>query len=192
MKTNQTMLKNMMFICAASAVLFSVTATLPTFAKDKTGAPPSQFDADKSTKFNEEKWRTLTNDGIAAMDAKKFDSAEQYFEAAVREASKSPSMSTFMIDSLVHTAEVYRQTNRKEEAKQYFDQALDLVSMLKADNCPLCKSNADSIPVIYGPHSEELESWAKAKAAELGDFKAVTQKRKKRPSWYCKTCEQAY
>ena len=181
------------FLGCLSAALFCVAGVQsPTFAKDEPEQLPSQFDVDKSTKFNESKWRTFTNDGIAALDAKKFDIAEQYFQAAVRESSKASSMSTYMIDSLVHTAEVFRLTDRKEEAHQYFDQALDLVSMLKADNCPLCKSNSDSIPVIYGPHSEELEAWAKSKAAELGDFKAVTQKRKKRPSWYCKKCEQAY
>jgi hypothetical protein len=173
----------------------------PAFAEDKqahshkhdNAAPPSQFDADKSSKFNEAKWRTLTNDGIAALDQKKYESADKYFQAAVREASKSSLMSTFMIDSLVHTAEVYRLTDRKDEAKETFDQALALVRTLVPEKCPLCGSEKDSVPVIYGPHSEELDEWIKAKAVQMGDFTDVTKKgRKNRPEWYCQTCEKAY
>lgn len=154
---------------------------------------PSEFDSDKSLKFDEEKWRKYTEQGMSSLEKKRFHSAEACFQAAVREASKAPCMSTFMIDSLVHTAEVCKETGRSEEARDYFDQALALVGILKADKCPLCESSEDSVPVIYGPHSNELDEWVKNKTAQLGDFKAVTQKgRKMRPAWYCKTCDQAY
>jgi len=164
----------------------------PVTASDAHSHLPSQFETDKSSKFNQDKWATLTNDGLSALDQKKFKSAEQYFQAAVREASKAPCMTTYMVDSLVHTAEVYRQLNRKNEAKEYYDQALAFVQMLEAEKCPLCESAKESVPVIYGPHSEELAAWAKAQAAQLGDFKLVTKKRKNRPLWYCKMCEKAY
>lgn len=164
-----------------------------TYSSVELAPLPSQFSADKSNKFNEQKWRQMTDQGLAALNGKSFKSAETFFQAALREATKAPSMSTFMVDSLVHTAEVYRQTNRKAEAKDYFDQALDMAKMLVPEKCPYCKSEKESIPVIYGPHSDELEAWVTAKAAKLGDFKAVTAaKRKQRPAWYCKMCEVSY
>ncbi len=154
---------------------------------------PSDFEEDRSFKFDEDKWRRLTDQGISAMNKKRYKSAESCFQAAVRESSKAPCMSTFMIDSLVHEAEVCKLSGRSDESKDYFEQALQLVGMLQADKCPLCESAEDSIPVIYGPHSEELDEWVKNKAAQLGDFKDVTKKgRKSRPAWYCKTCDTAY
>ncbi len=184
---SKNLLMSLLLLLATSSSSF-----LLAHSKDSNAPLPSQFDNDKSSKFSEDKWRSLTNQGIASLDKKQLSSAEQYFQAAVREASKSPKMTTYMIDSLVHNAEVCKQSNRKEEAKQYFDQALELVKMLEAEKCPLCESNKESVPMIYGPHSEELAAWAKDKAAQLGDFSAVTEKRKKRPIWYCKQCEKAY
>ena len=178
------------FLMLSSIVSLSYLA--PVFAGQDESLP-SEFEADKSLKFDEGKWRKLTEQGIKALEQKRYKSAETIFQAAVREASKSPAMSTYMIDSLVHTAEVYRLTGRKQEAKEQFDQALQMVSVLVAEKCPLCESEKESIPVIYGPHSEELDEWVKSKAAQLGDFSEVTQKtRKKRPHWYCKQCEQSY
>jgi hypothetical protein len=156
-------------------------------------AVPSEFESDHQLNFDEAKWRKLTDQGLAALNEKRYKSAESCFHAAVREASKAPCMSTFMIDSLVHTAEVYRQTGRKTEAKETFDQALQFVSTLVPEKCPLCKQTKDSVPVIYGPHSEELDQWLQTKAAQLGDFSQVTKKgRKSRPEWYCKKCQKAY
>lgn len=180
----------------ATAFMFSISCPLmqQASAGPAEAEPlPSEFDADRSLKFDENKWRKLTEQGIKALEQKHYKTAETVFQAAVREASKSPAMSTYMIDSLVHTAEVYRVTGKKQEAKEQMDQALQLVSVLVAEKCPLCESEKESIPVIYGPHSEELDEWVKSKAAQLGDFSEVTQKtRKKRPHWYCKQCEKSY
>lgn len=162
-------------------------------AKEADDQPlPSHFDSDAGGKFSESKWLQLTDQGIKSLNTRKFASAEQYFQAAVREATKAPCMSTYMVDSLVHIAEVCRRTNRKQEAKDNYDQALAMVKMLVADKCPMCESSSESIPVIYGPHSDDLEAWVKSKAVQLGDFKSVTNKRKARPAWYCKMCENAY
>lgn len=162
-----------------------------TKAKDKEESLPSNFDQDKSDKFSLKKWRSLTDDGIATLEKKNLQSAEQFFQAAVREASKAPTMSPYMIDSLVHTAEVYRLSGRKAEAKECFEQALMLVKALVADKCPLCEETKESVPILYAPHSEELEAWVKDKSARLGDFKSVT-KPKDRPLWYCNQCDKEY
>lgn len=182
------------------STLLCSTHLLPALSKNKSKGEggdrlllPSDFDSDHSFKFDEAKWRKLTEQGVSAMEKKRYKAAEACFQAAVRESSKAPCMSTYMIDSLVHSAEICKLSGRPEEGKDYFDQALQLVGILQADKCPLCESSEDSIPVIYGPHSAELDEWVKNKAAQLGDFKAVTEKgRKKRPAWYCKTCDTAY
>lgn len=187
----------MLLLAVAVPIMIFVSFTPVAFAdvdsKTTDFSVPSEFESDHQMKFDEGKWRKLTDQGLQALEHKQYKSAESCFQAAVREASKASSMSTFMIDSLVHTAEVYRLTGRKSEAKDTFDQALQLVGCLIPEKCPLCGSEKDSVPVIYGPHSDELDQWVKSKAAQLGDFAEVTKKgRKYRPEWYCKTCEKSY
>lgn len=191
---------SLVFLTLLSSTLLAVQPanSVPNKTKDSAKstcsgkALPSQFDLDKSEKFDEKKWRSLTEQGIEALDKKMMQSAEQFFQAAVREASKASDMSPYMIDSLVHTSEVYRLTKRTAEAKESLEQASMLLKCLVAEKCPLCEETKSSVPMLYAPHTEELEAWVKDQQVRLADFKSVTQPRKQRPVWYCMQCEKAY